>query len=92
MSNPTQRDREAAEGWRFILDQSGEYEGDAIADLAAAFARHAAEVREECAEIALIAKLPRERLSCSDDESGTQLSLARQRAFIAAAIRESGRE
>ena len=83
--NPTQRDREAAEGERFILDQSGEYEGDAIADLAAAFARHAAETREECARIA-------ERTTAYDDMVQKSAGCATTGQRIAAAIRESGRE
>lgn len=43
--------------------------------------------RERDATIALSAKLPRERLSCSDDESGTLISLQRQRRHTATAIR-----
>lgn len=36
----TQADRDRAEEWRFLLDQRGEYEGDAVEDLAIDFAAH----------------------------------------------------
>jgi hypothetical protein len=41
---------------------------------------------ESARDIALSARLPKERWSCSDDASGTALTLSRQRQFIAEEI------
>ena len=59
---------------------------DEIEALRAEIARLREETLNEAINAVAAAHLPRERLSCSDDESGTQLSLGRQRRWSMKAI------
>ena len=82
--NPKQHDRDPSNDLTELFDTIGLSKVERVL-LSDFFARHAAEVREECAKIA-------ERTKAADDIVQRSAGCATTGQRIAAAIRESGRE